>query len=38
MKKIYSNDIDEIMDALEEEGAFDEEEGAEDRIEEVDET
>ena len=35
MKKFYSNDLDAIMDALEESGAFDEEEGSEDTIEEV---
>jgi len=34
----YSNDVDEIMDMLEEAGAFDEEEGAEDQIQEKEES
>lgn len=36
MKKLisYSNDVDEILEALEKEGAFDEEEGAKEQIQE----
>ena len=30
MEKIYNNSVDEIMDALEAAGAFDDEEGTED--------
>lgn len=33
----YSNDVDEIMDMLDKEGAFDEEAGAEEEIEESEE-
>lgn len=33
----YSNDVDEIMDMLEEAGAFDEEEGGQDQIQEKEE-
>lgn len=33
----YSNDVDEIMEMLEKEGAFDEEEGAEEEIAESEE-
>lgn len=35
-KRIYSNSVDDLMAALEAEGAFDDEESTEDTIEEVD--
>ena len=40
MKKLvgYFDDVDDIMEALEKEGAFDEEDGSEDEIQEAEET